>query len=174
MRRSRSVELRKVFNVILLGAILTLFVGIFTSCSNGDSNGTAANDKQSSGESVKTIGIVQIIEHPSLNTIRESFINQLAEEGYRDGENIKIDYQNAQGDQTNLKTICQKFANNNYDLIVAIATPSAQAAAGETKEIPVLFAACTDPVSAGLVASLDKPGGNVTGTSDAVSAEQIM
>ncbi|MGB4430215.1 MAG: ABC transporter substrate binding protein, partial [Thermacetogeniaceae bacterium] len=97
MRRSRSVELRKVFNVILLGAILTLFVGIFTSCSNGDSNGTAANDKQSSGESVKTIGIVQIIEHPSLNTIRESFINQLAEEGYRDGENIKIDYQNAQG-----------------------------------------------------------------------------
>jgi len=174
MRMSGSVELGKVFKVILLGAILTLFVGIFTSCANGDPNGTAANDKQSSGESVKTIGIVQIIEHPSLNTIRESFINQLAEEGYRDGENIKIDYQNAQGDQTNLKTICQKFANNNYDLIVAIATPSAQAAAGETKEIPVLFAACTDPVSAGLVASLDKPGGNVTGTSDAVSAEQIM
>jgi putative ABC transport system substrate-binding protein len=93
----------------------------------------------------------------------------MADEGYHNGDNIKIDYQNAQSDQTNLKTICQKFANNNYDLIVAIATPSAQAAAGETKEIPVLFAACTDPVSAGLVTSLDRPGANVSGTSDAVS-----
>jgi len=159
--------MRKAFQVVLLGSILALFIGIFTSCSNGDTNGAASN-------SVKTIGIVQIMEHPSLNTIRESFIKELADEGYRNGDNIKIDYQNAQSDQTNLKTICQKFANNNYDLIVAIATPTAQAAAGETKEIPVLFAACTDPVSAGLVASLARPGGNVTGTSDAVSAERIM
>ncbi|MDD2556261.1 MAG: ABC transporter substrate-binding protein [Syntrophaceticus sp.] len=175
MRRLRLVESRRVIKVFLLGAILALFVGIFTSCSNGDSNGVASGDAETTSESsIKTIGIVQIMEHPSLNTIRESFIKQLADEGYHDGENIKIDYQNAQSDQTNLKTICQKFANNNYDLIVAIATPSAQAAAGETKEIPVLFAACTDPVSAGLVESLDKPGGNVTGTSDAVSAEQIM
>lgn len=120
------------------------------------------------------IGIVQIVEHPSLNTIRESFIAQLAAKGYKDGENIVIDYQNAQGDQTNLKTICQKFANNNYDMIVAIATPSAQAAVGETKDIPVVFSACTDPVGSGLVPSLEKPGGNVTGTSDAISAEKIM
>ncbi|MGE5454595.1 MAG: ABC transporter substrate binding protein [Methylocystaceae bacterium] len=121
-----------------------------------------------------TIGIVQIVEHPSLNTIRESLVNELAAEGYKDGENIKIDYQNAQGDQTNLKTICQKFANNKYDLIVAIATPSAQAAIGETKTIPVVFSACTDPLGSGLVTSLEKPGANVTGTSDAVSAEKIM
>lgn len=122
----------------------------------------------------KMIGIVQIVEHPSLNTIRESFVEELAKEGFKDGEQISIDYQNAQGDQTNLKTICQKFANNKYDMIVAIATPSAQAAAGETKTIPVLFSACTDPVGSGLVSNLDKPGQNVTGTSDAVSAEKIM
>jgi putative ABC transport system substrate-binding protein len=163
--------MRKVFQVILLGSILALFIGIFTSCSNGDTNGVS---NSIGGNDVKTIGIVQIMEHPSLNTIRESFIKKMADEGYHNGDNIKIDYQNAQSDQTNLKTICQKFANNNYDLIVAIATPSAQAAAGETKEIPVLFAACTDPVSAGLVASLDRPGANVSGTSDAVSAERIM
>lgn len=120
------------------------------------------------------IGIVQIVEHPSLNTIRESFIAQLAEKGFKDGENIKIDYQNAQGDLTNLKTICQKFVGDKSDLIVAIATPSAQAAAGETTKIPVLFSACTDPLGSGLVSSLDKPGSNVTGTSDAVSAEKIM
>ncbi|AFV12028.1 cobalt import ABC transporter, substrate-binding protein [Thermacetogenium phaeum DSM 12270] len=175
MRRSKSVELRKLLKAVLLGSLLFLCVGVFTSCSNGDSTGAASNDAQSTtGDGVKTIGIVQIVEHPSLNTIRESFIQKLAEEGYQDGKNIKIDYQNAQGDQTNLKSICQKFARNKYDLIVAIATPSAQAAAGETKEIPVLFAACTDPVSSGLVASLDRPGANVTGTSDAVSAEKIM
>lgn len=122
----------------------------------------------------QTIGIVQIVEHPSLNTIRESMVAELATLGYKDGENITIDYQNAQNDQTNLKTIAQKFANNKYDLIVAIATPSAQAAVGETKDIPVVFSACTDPVGSGLVTNLEKPGANVTGTSDAVSAEKIM
>jgi putative ABC transport system substrate-binding protein len=138
--------------------------------------GCASNKESKTPESKGKIkiGIVQIVEHPSLNTIRESFISELAKEGYKDGDNIVIDYQNAQGDQTNLKTICQKFVNNKYDLIVAIATPSAQAAIGETKDIPIVFAACTDPVGSGLVSSLEKPGKNVTGTSDAVSAEKII
>ena len=122
----------------------------------------------------KMVGIVQIVEHPSLNSIRETLITEMAAKGFKDGENITIDYQNAQGDQTNLKTICQKFANNKYDLIIAIATPSAQAAAGETKDIPILFSACTDPIGSGLVTNMEKPGGNITGTSDAVSAAQIM
>ncbi len=120
------------------------------------------------------IGIVQIVEHPSLNTIREAFIEQLASKGFKEGGNIKIDYQNAQGEQTNLNTICQKFVADKCNLIVAIATPSAQAAANITQDIPVLFSACTDPIGSGLVTSLEKPGGNVTGTSDAVSAEKIM
>ena len=64
--------------------------------------------------------------------------------------------------------------NSKYDLIVAIATPSAQAVVGETKDIPIVFSACTDPVGSGLVASLEKPGANVTGTSDAISAVKIM
>lgn len=174
MRKSvRSVETSKLFKAVLMACIFSLFVGMFSSCSN-DAGTASKNAQSASGSSVKKIGIVQIMEHPSLNTIRESFIKELRDKGFKDGENIKIDYQNAQSDQANLKTICQKFANNKYDLIVAIATPSALAAAGETKDIPVLFAACTDPVSSGLVASLDKPGANVTGTSDAVSAEKIM
>ena len=109
-----------------------------------------------------------------MNTIRESMVAELAALGYKDGENITIDYQNAQNDQTNLKTIAQKFVNSKYDLIVAIATPSAQAVVGETKDIPIVFSACTDPVGSGLVASLEKPGANVTGTSDAISAVKIM
>ncbi|HEX2947858.1 MAG TPA: ABC transporter substrate-binding protein [Clostridia bacterium] len=138
------------------------------------STATETSTTTETDQKVVKIGIVQIVEHPSLNTIRESFIAQLAEKGYKDGENINIDYQNAQGDQTNLNTIVQKFVADKSDLIVAIATPSAQAAANATSDIPVLFSACTDPVGSGLVASLDKPGKNVTGTSDAVSAEKIM
>lgn len=155
--------------VLLISMSIFLLLAV-SGCSSGkDQKSTDTG----SSEKLK-IGIVQIVEHPSLNTIRESCIAQLAKEGFKDGENITIDYQNAQGDQSNLKTICQKFSNNHYDLIIAIATPSAQAAIGETKEIPIVFSACTDPVGSGLVSSMEKPGQNVTGTSDAVSAEKIM
>lgn len=149
----------KIVSAILLTIALLISV---TACS-----GTGSSK-------VIRIGIVQIVEHPSLNTIREAFIEQLATKGFKEGENIEIDYQNAQGEQTNLNTICQKFVADKCNLIVAIATPSAQAAANMTEDIPVLFSACTDPIGSGLVASLEKPGGNVTGTSDAVSAEKIM
>lgn len=73
----------------------------------------------------KKIGIVQIVEHPSLNSIRETIIKRLEEKGFKNGVNITIDYENAQGDQSNLETICEKFVNDKYDLILAIATPSA-------------------------------------------------
>ena len=126
------------------------------------------------GQATKKIGIVQIVEHPSLNTIRESIIKQLEKKGFKDGDNIIIDYQNAQGDQANLKTISQKFVGQKYDLIVAIATPSAQVVAGETSEIPIVFSACTDPISSGLVTDLDMPGKNITGTSDVISAEKNL
>ncbi|AUS95597.1 peptide ABC transporter substrate-binding protein [Clostridium thermosuccinogenes] len=160
-----KVLLTVVLSICLLaGTLLTL-----SACSSKEKD-----DSSASKDGKKKIGIIQIVEHPSLNTIRETFIEQLEKNGFKDGENITIDYQNAQNDQTNLKTIAKKFATNKYDLIVAIATPSALAAAGETKDIPVLFSAVTDPVSAQLVKSLEKPGGNVTGTSDAVSAAKIM
>ena len=85
-----------------------------------------------------------------------------------------IDYQNGQNDMTIMKTAAQTFVANESDVIIAIATPAAQAVLSETTEIPIVFAAVTDPVDAGLVDSLEQPGGNVTGTSDEVSAEMIM
>lgn len=136
--------------------------------------GTTSSTSPAASVAVKKIGIVQIVEHPSLNTIRESIVKELEAKGFKDGQNIKIDYQNAQGDQSNLKSIAQKFVANKYDLIIAIATPSAQAVIGETKDIPIVFSAATDPVGSKLVGSMEKPGGNVTGTSDAVSAAKIM
>lgn len=153
--------------------VVSLFMSIMLLSFTGCTPSPNPSPKEANPGKLK-IGIVQIVEHPSLNTIRESFIEELANKGFKDGDNIIIDYQSAQNEQTNLKTICQKFSGNNYDLIVAIATPSAQAAVGETKDIPIVFSACTDPVGSGLVSSLEKPGANVTGTSDAVSAEKIM
>ena len=111
------------------------------------------------------VGVLQYVEHPSLSATRKGFIEELKEEGYVDGKNIKIDYQNAQGDQSNLQTISQSLIEDN-DLMLAIATPAAQSLSSLTKDKPILFTAVTDPVSAKLVKSMDNVGGNVTGTSD--------
>lgn len=163
-----KTKMRKYGSVLL--AIMMAAAALLTGCGGSSGNGGGAD----TAKELPKVGIVQIVEHPSLDTIRESIIKQLAEEGFVDGKDITIDYQNAQNEQSNLKTICQKFASNNYDLIIAIATPSAQAALGETKDIPIVFSAVTDPVAAQLVKDLDAPGGNITGTSDAVSASMIM
>ncbi|WP_324824366.1 ABC transporter substrate-binding protein [Sinanaerobacter sp. ZZT-01] len=157
-------KLNKTLTMVLVIAFMLL--STLTGC------GTKQTENNS--EDIPTIGIVQISEHTSLNMIRESILAQLESDGFFDGKNINIDYQNAQGDQSNLKTICQQFSSKNYDLIIAIATPSAQAALGETTEIPIVFSAVTDPIDAGLVTSMQQPGGNITGTSDAVSPGQIM
>ena len=111
------------------------------------------------------IGISQFITHQSLDATREGFVDELAKQGYIDGKNIEIDLQNAQGEQRNLKTISQQLAESS-DVVLAIATPSAQSLANTTQTTPVIFSAVTDPVSAKLVESREHPGGNVTGTSD--------
>ena len=111
------------------------------------------------------IGISQFITHQSLDATREGFVDELAKQGYVEGKNIEIDLQNAQGEQRNLKTISQRLAESS-DVVLAIATPSAQSLANTTQMTPVIFSAVTDPVSAKLVESREHPGGNVTGTSD--------
>ncbi len=112
------------------------------------------------------IGITQIVEHPSLDAAQQGFIAALKDAGYEEGKDIEFDVQYAQGDATNNMSIAQKFAADEKDLILAISTGSAQAAAQATSDIPILFTAVTDPLGAKLVAELDKPGKNVTGTSD--------
>lgn len=114
-----------------------------------------------------SVGIIQYAEHPALDNAHEGFVEGLKENGYdaEDGT-VTIDYKNAQGDQSNNKTIANTFVNNNVDLIYAVATPAAQASANETKDIPIVISAVTDPATSGLVKSNDKPDTNVTGTSD--------
>lgn len=109
------------------------------------------------------IGIIQLTEHVALDAARDGFIEALVEAGF---SKDNIDVQNAQGEIPNCATIATKFVNDKVDLILAIATPAAQAAAQATTEIPILATAVTDFVSAGLVDSDEVPGGNVSGTSD--------
>lgn len=115
-----------------------------------------------SGGAGFSIGITQITTHPSLDAAREGFKKAFEDAGLE----VKFDEQNAQGDQATATSIASKFAGADLDLVLAIATPSAQAAAQAITGTPILFTAVTDPVSAQLVDSLDKPGANVTGTTD--------
>lgn len=143
------MKLRKWISVII---VITMGSLMLTGCSTKDKG--------------FTIGVNQFVKHAALDASYQGFVDALADAGYVDGEKIKIDYQNAQGDQSNANTIATKLVNDNNDLILAIATPSAQAVANATKDIPVLVTAVTDPAGSGLVASNDAPGGNVSGTSD--------
>ena len=126
------------------------------------------------GSDTVKIGVVQLTEHVALDSAYQGFVDGLAEAGYVDGENIVIDFNNAQGDQSNCTTIAQKLVNDKSDLILAIATPAAQACAAQTSDIPILITAVTDPATSGLVASNEVPGGNVTGTSDLTPVAEQM
>ncbi len=114
----------------------------------------------------KKIGVIQLVQHSALDAAYNGFVDQLKVRGYEDGKNIKIDYQNASGEQANCVTIANQLVSERNDLILAIATPAAQAVANATESIPVLITAVTDPASANLVDSNELPGRNVTGTSD--------
>ncbi|WP_407400631.1 ABC transporter substrate binding protein [Treponema sp.] len=127
--------------------------------------GTATFAKPKKQKVIK-IGAIQLVEHPALDASYKGFVDGLKEAGYEDGKNLKIIYENAQGEQANCVTIADKLISQRCDMIFAIATPAAQAVANKTETTPILITAVTDPKTAGLVESNEKPGTNVTGTSD--------
>lgn len=139
--------------------------------SPASSSAPATSDAGTAGS--YRIGLAQIMEHTSLNQIRDSFTAEMESLGYGP-DKVEIDYQNAQSDQSNLNSICQKFAGDGKDLIVAIATPTAISAAAAAPDIPLVFSAVTDPVAAKLVENPDTPEGNITGTSDAIPVDQVF
>lgn len=112
------------------------------------------------------VAVTAIVEHPSLEAVRDGVRAALAQAGYREGDTLVFRYETAQGSPATAAQIARNYVGETPDVIVPITTPSAQAVAAATRDIPVVFAAITDPVGAGLVASRERPGGNVTGTSD--------
>lgn len=168
--------MKKLF-ALLLAVTMTLALG---ACSSGNTPSSPADSTAPSapapGAKKVTVGIIQLMEHPSLDEIRGAITARLAEKAAENGLAVEVSYQNGQGDTTTINTICQQFVASKVDVIVAIATPAAQgaAAAAQSSGIPVVFSAVTDPVAAGLVESLEAPGGSVTGTSDAIPVEKIF
>ncbi len=112
------------------------------------------------------VAITQIVEHPALDAVRNGVKDELAKKGFTVGDNLKWSYESAQGSPTTAAQIAKKFAGESPDVIVAIATPSAQAAAASARGIPLVFTAVTDPVGAKLVSALDKPSEFITGMTD--------
>ena len=115
---------------------------------------------------VKSVAVTAIVDHPALDAVRKGVEDELKAQGWQAGKNLKYQYQSAQGNAATAGQIVRKFIGDKADAIVAIATPSAQAAAAATSSVPIVFSAVTDPVAAKLVKDLKAPGGNVTGVSD--------
>jgi putative ABC transport system substrate-binding protein len=147
----------KILIAVCLVLVLALVVPFMGACETG----------------MTKIGITQIVTHPALDSCRDGFIAQMAEEGFIEGEDVEYILRNAEGDMSTAASIAEYFVAEKVDLIFSIATPTTQAcvAAVEGTDIPIVFAAVTDPVEAGLVESWEKPGGNVTGASDWADVE---
>ncbi|WP_455134715.1 ABC transporter substrate-binding protein [Schaalia cardiffensis] len=145
----------------LIAATAAAAVLALAGCSGSATSTDASTPASPAGEAY-SIGITQITTHTALDSAREGFKKAFEDAGIQ----VKYDEQNAQGDQATATSIASKFASSDLDLVLAIATPSAQAAAQSITKVPVLFTAVTDPVSAQLVNSLEAPGSNITGTTD--------
>lgn len=137
---------------------------------------SASADESAAGGDVVTVGVIQYATHPSLDNCYTGFLQGLAEEGFVEGENLEIDFQNAQGDMANSDIMAKNMVSKNESMIMGIATPAAMSAYAATKNegIPVVFSAVSDPVAAGIVKSNDSTETNCTGTSDVLNLEAQM
>nr|WP_303814554.1 ABC transporter substrate binding protein [Acidaminococcus timonensis] len=142
-------------------ATLALAAMVVGAAGCGSSTQSGSKDKKS-----YKVGVIQLVQHPALDAANKGFIDGLKSKGFEEGKNVTFDQQNAQGDQSNLQTIAQRFVSNKDDLVCAIATPAAQTMANATKDIPIVGTAITDYKVAKLVKDSSKPGTNVTGTTD--------
>ena len=160
---------KRLFGTLIIAAMTLATVG----CADPNS---ATETKTAAADDAVKVGVIQFMQHASLDEAYEGFVDGLEEAGYVEGENLVLDFQNASGEVSNCQQICGLFVNNDTDLVLSIATPAAQSAvnACQETEIPVLFTAVTDAVGAGPVNSNEAPGKNVTGTLDMpVIADQI-
>ncbi|MEH6821193.1 MAG: ABC transporter substrate-binding protein [Dietzia psychralcaliphila] len=150
----------------------TLFTGlvatsalVLAGCTGGSDDDAADGVAES-----YSIGINQLVQHPALDAATAGFKEAFSDAGVE----VEFNEQNANGEQATALTIAQQFAADDLDLTLAVATPAAQAMAQNIINIPLLFTAVTDPVSAELVDSMEAPGANVTGTSDAAPIDEQL
>jgi putative ABC transport system substrate-binding protein len=150
--------------------ILLTMAASFAACASNN----ASTSSMKEGEKSYKIGVIQYAPHPSLDNCYEGFKAGLEEAGLKEGVGLSINYQNAQGDNSNGDLIAKNMVTQKNDLIMAIATPAAMSAysAAKSTDIPVVFTAVSDPVAAGIVKSIEKPETNCTGSSDVLPLEE--
>jgi len=134
--------------------------------------GAALLSSQSIMAKTAKVAVSQIVEHPALDATRQGLLDGLKAKGYEEGKNLEFEYKTAQGNPAIAVQIARQFVGESPDVLVGIATPTAQALVSATKNIPVVFTAVTDPVGAKLVSKMEQPGKNVTGLSDLSPVEQ--
>jgi putative ABC transport system substrate-binding protein len=156
----------------LLAVVLVLGL-VLSGCGPG-SQGIQGEQGEPAGEEERPlqIGISQIDEHPALDAASQGFMDGLIELGYEEGKDVEFIFKSAQGDIDSCRTIAEMFKESKVDLVLAVATPNAQAAANVITDIPIVITAVTDPVVAGLAESLERPGGNISGTTDMNPVEE--
>lgn len=159
-----------------ISLILTLILGIsvLAGCNGGSNADVSGTSSAGSEKGAYKIGLVQFMEHESLDMIRTAFMEKL--QSKIDDGSVTVDYQNGQGETANLNSICQNFVGDKVDLIVAIATPAAQAAvtAAEGTDTKILFVAVNYPQTDLNIQNLEAPEGNITGTSDLLNIASIV
>ena len=160
-----SVSRAKFLSLVLVG-LTGAIAFTLVSCTGNETVGGSAD--------VPFVAVSQFVEHPSLNAVQEGIKDGLAEAGYEAGETLRWDLQSAQANPATAAQIADKYAGARLDVIVAIATPSAQATVAKVRNTPVIFSAVTDPVAAKLVDNPERPGGNVTGVSDLSPVKQHL
>ena len=152
---------KKLMKGVAIATIAAMSMGMLAGCGGGKNEAKEYK-----------VGVVQLVQHGSLDEANAGMIAGLADNGFVEGENLVVKQENAQNDQSNLQSIAQAFIADEVDLILAIATPAAQVMAANTEEIPIVGTAITSFEGAGLVESDDAPGYNVTGTNDMNPVEE--
>lgn len=145
---------------LIYALILVMAASFFAGCGARDAAASEDNPNEAAKAATIRIGVSQLVEHPSLDAIRDGIYAAIKDGGFTEGDNIEIKYLNSQGSMENTNTIANEFASGDYDLVIGITTPSAQALFNKVKNAPIIYSAVTDPVSAGL------EGDSITGVSD--------
>ena len=162
------------FALVLLVVLLGSLVYNTVQKSSQKTTNTQQEAQTTTQDKKVKLGVLQLLSHPALDAIYQGIQDELAKEGYEAGKNLEIDFQNAQGDQSNLASMSEKLVSNKNDVIVGITTPATLSLANVTKDIPIVMGGITYPVEAGLIKDEKKPGNNITGVSDRTPIKQQL
>jgi len=169
--------MKKIVKKALAMAVSAVMIIGISACSSSSNATSGTKTEETNTEKTNTektkVGIVQMADNGAFTDMREGFIAEMNKNGF-DDSNTEFIYKNAQGDATNLNTICQEMVSEGVDLVATIATPTTQAMVNMKSDIPIVFVSLSDPVGAGILSSLEKPDNNATGTSNAIPISDIV